>query len=93
MFGKPDFVFPKEKIAVFADGCYWHGHKCKNITPKENAQFWRDKLERNKKRDRLVNRTLKKEGWTVIRIWECDIKKEKLPKKLFFLLKSEKSSD
>ena len=90
LFGKPDFVFSNEKVAVFADGCFWHGHNCKNITPKQNAQFWRDKLARNKKRDRLVNRILKKEGWIVFRIWECAIKKGKLPKKLIFLLKSEK---
>ena len=91
LFGNPDFVFPKEKIAIFADGCYWHGHNCKNTTPKANEKFWRDKLERNKKRDRLVTRSLKKEGWRVIRIWECNIKKEKLPRLLFLLLNSEKS--
>lgn len=93
LFGKPDFIFAAHRVAIFADGCFWHGHSCKNVTPKQNAQFWQHKLERNKKRDRLVNRILKKEGWHVIRIWECEIKKEKLPKKLFFLLKPEKFGD
>lgn len=93
LFGKPDFIFPVQKVAVFADGCFWHGHNCKNITPKQNAQFWSDKLERNKKRDKLVNKTLKNNGWTVIRIWECDIKKGKLPKKLVFLFESAKTGE
>ncbi|MES0488458.1 MAG: very short patch repair endonuclease [Leptospirales bacterium] len=88
--GNPDFVFSKRKVAVFADGCFWHGHNCKNIIPKQNAQFWRDKLERNIKRDKLVSKTLRKDGWTVIRIWECEIKRGILPKKLVNVLLSVK---
>lgn len=75
IFGKPDFVFPKYKIAVFADGCFWHGHNCRNTRPSQNADFWAAKQARNKARDELVNQTLTQKGWKVIRIWECDIKK------------------
>lgn len=70
--GHPDFVWPKAKIAVFVDGCFWHGHKCgKNIKPKTNAKAWRDKIERNQARDRKVTRVLRRNGWAVLRIWEC----------------------
>ncbi len=74
--GKPDFAWPKEKIAVFVDGCFWHGHDCgKNITPKTNATKWRKKIEGNKRRDRRVARQLRVKGWSVIRIWECRLRK------------------
>ncbi|MDR3178159.1 MAG: very short patch repair endonuclease [Campylobacteraceae bacterium] len=83
VFGKPDFVFPMYKIAIFVDGCFWHGHNCRNVTPKDNAKYWNDKIERNKKRDENVNNTLKMKNWIVIRIWECELKYEK---RLFFKL-------
>lgn len=73
LFGRPDFVFPKEKIAVFVDGEFWHGHPVRAKIPKENRKFWKKKIERNKVRDRLVNITLKKLGWIVFRIWQQDI--------------------
>jgi len=83
LFGSPDFVFPKKKIVIFADGCFWHGHKCRNTKPASNIEYWNDKLKRNKKRDRLVTKELISRGWQVIRIWECTIKsKSKLPSKL-----------
>jgi DNA mismatch endonuclease, patch repair protein len=78
----PDFVFPKEKIAVFADGCFWHGHNCRNLTPKNNAEYWNNKISENRKRDKNIVKRLKEKGWTVFRIWECQIKKGRLPKKL-----------
>ena len=74
VFGKPDFVFLKLKIAVFADGCFWHGHSCRNITPKQNAEYWNKKRQRNMKRDSIVNLHFQQRGWTVIRFWECNIK-------------------
>ncbi len=74
--GKPDFVFPKLKVAVFADGCFWHGHKCRNTTPKTNADYWTPKIEENKARDIEVDKILKSQGWHVIRIWECELRKK-----------------
>mgnify|MGYP003806583785 CR=1 FL=1 len=86
LIGKPDFVFSKRKIVVFVDGCFWHGHNCRNTNPKENADYWSEKIKRNKKRDRDVTKELKNKNWIVIRIWECEIKDEKLQKKLSCLL-------
>ena len=79
LYGKPDFVFPKLKIAVFADGCFWHGHDCRNLKPDSNAEYWIKKIERNKKRDREVTRYLKAKDWRVFRIFECRIKNSRLP--------------
>jgi DNA mismatch endonuclease, patch repair protein len=70
VFGKPDFVFPKERVAVFVDGCFWHGCPLHGVKPKQNAEFWRMKITGNQARDRLVNRELRKAGWRVLRIWE-----------------------
>lgn len=80
LIGRPDFVFPDKRIALFADGCFWHGHNCRNVAPADNAGYWREKISRNRKRDREVNRALKQKGWSVVRIWECEIKKNKLTK-------------
>jgi len=76
--GKPDFVFPKIKIAVFADGCFWHGHKCRDRIriPKSNVDFWATKIARNKQRDREVSKDLRSKGWSVLRIRECELKKK-----------------
>jgi len=79
VFGKPDFVFPKKRIAVFADGCFWHGHRCRNITPKNNSEYWREKIRKNKKRDREVKKHLSEKGWRVFRVFECRIKKSRYP--------------
>jgi DNA mismatch endonuclease (patch repair protein) len=77
VFGKPDFIFRKARLAVFADGCFWHGcPKTKHAPrPKNRAEWWATKLKANKRRDRLVSRTLRAEGWSVVRIWECDLAK------------------
>jgi DNA mismatch endonuclease (patch repair protein) len=77
LFGRPDFVFPMTKEAVFVDGCFWHGHNCRNTKPKDNKEYWQQKISRNKKRDRIVAKTLAANGWTVIRVWECLLKNEK----------------
>lgn len=73
--GKPDFVWPKAGVAVFVDGCFWHGHSCRNLVPKTNAEEWRNKIAKNQARDRKNNRTLRQRGWKVVRIWECQLSK------------------
>lgn len=82
VFGKPDFVFPRERLAVFVDGCFWHGcPKPKHAPmPKNRAEWWAAKLTRNKERDLVVTRTLRKQGWNVIRVWECDLSPKKWPR-------------
>ena len=84
---KPDFVFRNKRIAVFADGCFWHGHNCRNLTPKQNSEYWQKKIENNRIRDKQINERLERKGWKVIRIWECEIK-EKNKEKLKLLKKS-----
>ena len=76
LIGKPDFVFPKKRIVIFVDGCFWHGHTCRNVTPSDNAEFWEAKRLYNKKHDEEVTQTLVQKNWTVIRIWECELKKK-----------------
>ena len=73
--GCPDFLFPEKRIAVFVDGCFWHGCPKHATKPANNRAFWKKKLAGNKTRDRLVNRTLRRAGWRVIRIWECNLAK------------------
>jgi DNA mismatch endonuclease (patch repair protein) len=68
--GRPDFIFPREKVAVFVDGCFWHGCPKHFKAPQARAEFWRDKISGNKRRDARVNAVLRKLGWQVIRIWE-----------------------
>ncbi|MEN6467499.1 MAG: very short patch repair endonuclease [Smithella sp.] len=75
LFGKPDFVFPKRRVAVFVDGCFWHGHPKKCRMPETNREYWEKKILRNKARDRKVTATLRKKGWKVVRIWEDSVKK------------------
>lgn len=71
LFGKPDFVFRRERVAVFVDGCFWHGCPQHATRPATRAEWWAAKLARNRERDRLVTRTLRKAGWRVVRVWEC----------------------
>ena len=73
VFGKPDFIFRKVRLAVFVDGCFWHGCPRHASIPKSNGAFWRRKLAANKARDRLVTRTLRARGWHVLRIWEHEL--------------------
>jgi DNA mismatch endonuclease, patch repair protein len=70
LFGRPDFVFPKIKLAIFIDGDFWHGHPTRSRIPATRREFWLEKIARNRARDRLVTRTLKARGWSVLRIWE-----------------------
>lgn len=78
MVGKPDFVFPKRKIAVFTDGCFWHGHKCQKHMPATNSEFWVKKINRNIIRDKEVSGALEAAGWKVIRIWECELRNKNI---------------
>jgi DNA mismatch endonuclease (patch repair protein) len=72
--GKPDLVIPSKHIAVFVDGCFWHGcPRCGHI-PKTNRAYWRAKIARNKKTDLRSARQLREEGYRVVRIWECQLK-------------------
>jgi DNA mismatch endonuclease (patch repair protein) len=74
--GKPDIVFVSRKIAIFVNGCYWHRcPKCKLPLPQSNTPFWSQKFERNIKRDKRKTIELKKMQWTVVIVWECEIKK------------------
>lgn len=82
LIGKPDFVFPKLKTAVFVDGCFWHGCPKHGTSPKNRAAFWLAKLTGNKARDRKVNRLLRAKGWTVLRIWEHELSRKNLPRLL-----------
>jgi len=77
---KPDFVFHNKRIAVFADGCFWHGHNCRNLTPKQNSEYWQKKIENNRIRDKQIDERLERKGWKVIRVWECEL--EKNPQKV-----------
>jgi DNA mismatch endonuclease (patch repair protein) len=74
ILGRPDFSFQRQKVAVFVDGCFWHGcPRCFRL-PKQNRSFWKAKIEGNRRRDRLVNGRLRRLGWKVIRIRECQLK-------------------
>jgi len=79
VFGKPDFIFQKLHVAVFVDGCFWHGCPKHGTKPKNNRAFWRRKLSSNKKRDRVVNLTLRRVGWRVVRIWEHELARKNEP--------------
>jgi DNA mismatch endonuclease (patch repair protein) len=76
IFGKPDFVFLRERIAVFVDGCYWHGCRWHCRMPKSNTLFWKRKITANRRHDRIVSAKLRKTGWMVIRIWEHSLRDE-----------------
>jgi DNA mismatch endonuclease (patch repair protein) len=76
LFGRPDFSFRKQRLVVFVDGCFWHGCPRHSNMPENNRAFWEKKLTANIRRDRLVNLTLKRQGWRVVRIWEHDLPKK-----------------
>lgn len=72
--GRPDFAFPKARVAVFIDGCFWHGCRWHSRMPTSNTPFWQKKFAANKSRDRMVVATLRAKGWRAIRIWEHQLK-------------------
>ena len=76
--GKPDIVLSKYKTVIFVNGCFWHLHNCKYfVYPKQNANFWQNKLNGNVERDNRNYNNLMAAGWKVIVIWECELKKDK----------------
>lgn len=74
--GASRFCVSKEKIAVFVDGCFWHGHDFRNTRPADHQEYWQKKRERNMKHDKEVTAMFEARGWTVLRIWECELRKK-----------------
>jgi DNA mismatch endonuclease, patch repair protein len=74
--GRPDFSLPKQQIAIFLDGCQWHGCPRCYRAPLSNGEYWKAKINRNRDRDRWTNRQLRKQGWTVVRFWEHELANE-----------------
>jgi len=75
--GRPDIVFRKRHCVVFVNGCFWHGHDCpRGNPPSSNVEFWRRKIDKNRKRDRRVQKELCEDGWRVLTVWECQTKDE-----------------
>lgn len=89
--GRPDFAWPGLKVAVFVDGCFWHGCSCKYL-PKSNRNFWRSKIESNKRRDRRVTAELRKTGWTVLRIKECTVGRPSTLKRIVAAVESKRAA-
>jgi DNA mismatch endonuclease, patch repair protein len=87
--GKPDLVLPRYKTVIFIHGCFWHAHtNCKYFTiPKTRTQWWTNKINTNKANDTKAVKSLRKEGWKVIVLWECQLKKESDEKALKKLIK------
>ena len=82
--GKPDIVLPKYQTIIFVQGCFWHGHKnCKYFSiPQTRTKWWTAKINVNITNDEKAKKTLKKDGWKVIEIWECQLKSKKIEKTL-----------
>lgn len=78
--GKPDIVLPKYKTVIFVNGCFWHGHEdCRYfVWPQNNADFWKNKISGNIQHDRQNRQVLADQGWHIIDIWECELKKNKV---------------
>lgn len=73
--GSPDIVFSKRRKAIFVHGCFWHGHVCRfGRLPKSNAEFWANKIARNRERDARVERELQCLGWSVLTVWQCELR-------------------
>jgi DNA mismatch endonuclease, patch repair protein len=87
--GKPDIVLKKYKTVIFVHGCFWHGHKnCRYfVVPKTRTEWWLNKINSNSTNDTKAVKALKKEGWKIIQLWECDLKPIKLKKTLEKLLR------
>lgn len=74
--GRPDFVLPDSGVAVFVNGCFWHGHEgCEHSSlPSSNVEYWEGKIGRNRRRERQVRRLLRKAGWRTAVLWECKLR-------------------
>jgi DNA mismatch endonuclease (patch repair protein) len=86
--GKPDIILPKYKTLIFVNGCFWHGHtNCKYyVVPKTNTDWWLNKINRNITNDAKAVKALKKDGWKIITVWECDLKSARIQRRLEHLL-------
>ncbi len=82
--GKPDIVLPKYKTVIFVHGCFWHGHEgCRYyVVPKTRTEWWLQKIAKNKTNDTKAIQTLKRPGWKIVMLWECDLKPDKIEKTL-----------
>jgi len=92
VFGRPDIVMRSRHVAIFVHGCFWHRHSCRNgnRTPKSRVAFWRKKLEGNAARDKRVVARLRRDGWRVLTVWECQLRNlQRLAKRLDRFLESE----
>lgn len=87
--GKPDIVLPKYKTVIFVNGCFWHGHKgCRYfVLPKTRSEWWLEKINRNILNDRKKRSELRKAGWKIVDIWECQLKPKKVRKTVTSLLR------
>jgi DNA mismatch endonuclease (patch repair protein) len=73
--GRPDLVFPSRRKIIFVHGCFWHGHRCRyGKLPKSKLEYWRPKVALNQKRDRRQQRILRGQGWSVMVVWQCQLK-------------------
>lgn len=94
--GHPDFVFLEKRIAIFVDGCFWHGHDCRNTKPKSNNAFWENKIIGNIEHDKSISELFIRRGWQVVRIWECEFRtknRKSLIERLNKVLNVENSGD
>lgn len=89
LVGKPDFVFPMLRLAIFVDGCFWHGCTKHRRIPKSNSDYWIKKIKNNMKREKVTNKALRNYGWQVVRVWEHDIDNERGLKKIRRILKTQ----
>lgn len=84
--GKPDIVLPKYRTVIFVNGCFWHMHNCsRSRLPRSNQEYWKPKIERNVERDIESKLKLEADGWKVIVVWECELKKRKINERLALL--------
>jgi len=86
--GTPDIVLPARKSVLFVHGCFWHGHECpRGSLPSSHVDFWQSKIAKNQERDDRAQKQLRKEGWKVLTVWECETKnKSRLAKRLLRFL-------
>jgi DNA mismatch endonuclease (patch repair protein) len=88
ILGKPDFYFPMHRLALFVDGCYWHACPiCKPRLPSTRAEFWRTKIDENRRRDNRVHRKLRQRDYHVLRVWEHDLRSDAWLKRLRTMLR------
>lgn len=87
--GRPDIVLSKWRAAIFVHGCFWHGHACrKGRLPKSRRAFWTAKIRRNRERERTSRSALRKDGWRVLVVWQCELRQPRLLEKMLRFLDS-----